>query len=283
MYSSIFAHETPDDFYYFRSKSKVYQNYLKKSNLIPVPHGEQFGWLKNIFWLFQVAKCERTELPPNLAAFRKQGFKRWLMIWVPWHAQTIQKPWRKLYLSWAHFEVTWYSLLREKYYQYWNERSRRARKKFLANEDLHVECVEHEEFAQAFLATKVQHMFKSDYVKFFRSIVAVDPSSIRSYLVYNKDRPIAWLAVHDFDNISVHLVAFTSKEAKPLQAWTGLIDRWFSDSLKQGKKYIHFDHFRDSHMTKDQQGYTDFKLNFIDTLVRYPHAYFRFIWSNTKE
>jgi len=45
--------------------------------------------------------------------------------------------------------------------------------------------------------------------------------SVRSYVVYNEDgTPLAGLAVHDFNVTSVHLVAFTSSAAKPLQAGT---------------------------------------------------------------
>lgn len=183
----------------------------------------------------------------------------------------------------AHFMTTWFSELAPDYQKKWNERAKRARKKFLANSELRVESVEHEIFANAFLQTKVTHMFRSDYVRYFRSLVSVDPKSVRSYLVYKGSKAIAWLAVHDFDHMSVHLVAFTSKEAKPLQAGTGLIDKWYSDSLEKWLKYIHFDHLRDPHMTKDQQGYTDFKKNFLDYLVKFPNAYFRFVWADTKE
>lgn len=83
--------------------------------------------------------------------------------------------------------------------------------------------------------------------------------------------------MHDYDNSTVHLVAFTGKESKPSQAGTGLIDRWFSDSLAMGKKYASFDHLRDDSMARDQQGYTDFKLNFLDYEVRFPESYFRFV------
>lgn len=76
---------------------------------------------------------------------------------------------------------------------------------------------------------------------------------------------------------TVHLVAFTSREAKPFQAGTGLIDQWFSDSVTRGIEYINFDHLRDSSMTSDQQGYTDFKLNFVEHECYFRDSYFRFL------
>ena len=72
-------------------------------------------------------------------------------------------------------------------------------------------------------------------------------------------------------------MAFTGKEAKPYQAGTGLMDRWFSDSVEMGLKYINFDHLRDSSMEKSQQGYTDFKLNFIENECYFEDSYFRFL------
>jgi hypothetical protein len=55
-----------------------------------------------------------------------------------------------------------------------------------------------------------------------------------------------------------------------------LIDRWYAESLDKWLKYIDYDHLRDKFMTSDQQGYTDFKLNFIDDLIEYPKCYFQF-------
>ena len=80
--------------------------------------------------------------------------------------------------------------------------------------------------------------------------------------------------------MSTHLVAFTSREAKVSQCGTGLINAWYLTSLARGIKYIHFDHLRDIHMTADQQGYTNFKLNFIEDLIEYPKCYFQF-WGSS--
>jgi hypothetical protein len=78
----------------------------------------------------------------------------------------------------------------------------------------------------------VKHSFKKDYIKYYLSMCKHGPDTVRSYVVYGSDgKPLAGLAVHDFNKISVHLVAFTGKEAKPFQAGTGLIDKWYSDSL----------------------------------------------------
>lgn len=165
------------------------------------------------------------------------------------------------------------------YYKKWNERARRARKKYLAHIDtVRIELVSPVQFVEAFRRVKVKHPYKKDYIRYYDSMTSIDPGSIRNYVAYMGDRPIAGLAVHDYHpDSTVHLVAFTSREAKSSQAGTGLIDRWFADSVERGMKYVSMDHLRDSSMTRDQQGYTDFKLNFIDYEVKFPESYFRFM------
>ena len=76
--------------------------------------------------------------------------------------------------------------------------------------------------------------------------------------------------------MSTHLVAFTSEEAKPVQAGTGLVDYWFHSSYTKGLTYIQFDHLKDGYMTRDQKGYSDFKRGFLDAEVHYPKIYFQF-------
>lgn len=237
----------------------------------------QFGWMKRVLGLFDVAKFERISKEPSIEQIKELGFKHGIVIWVPWRTPPVTKPWRRLMIPGTHFITTGFSELTTNYVTKWNERARRARKKCLANENIRIELVDSEVFAEAFLATKVKHAFKADYVRYMRAMCKVNASTVRCFLAYHKDKPVAGLAVHDAGNVSVHLVAFTSEEAKPLQAGTGLIDRWYESSLEFGIKYIHFDHLRDPHMTSDQQGYTDFKMNFIQYLVQFKDIYFRFI------
>ena len=159
----------------------------------------------------------------------------------------------------------------------WNERARRARKRFLAQTDVEILQVDADTFVQAFRNTKTQHHFKADYIKYYLRMHALDTDSVSSFLAVSKtEGPVAGLAVLGTLNMSTHLVAFTGKNAKLSQAGTGLIDAWYAESLAKGLTYIHFDHLRDVHMTSDQQGYTDFKLNFIEHTIRYPKCYFQF-------
>lgn len=275
--------EIPEDCLYYRTSSPVYQEYLERYNSIytmQVTSG-QYGWKKDLFGKHAgLVKYDRIDTEPDTEFLRGHGLQHGMIIWVPYRRTEIPEGWRSLWLS-THFTRTGFTVLDrgDEYYKKWNERARRARKKFLAQPDsIRIELVTPAVFIEAFRRVKIKHPYKSDYIRYYDSMSSIDPSSIRSYVCYLDDRPISGLAVHDYGgNSSVHLVAFTTQEAGPCQAGTGLIDRWFSDSLAQEVKYMSFDHLRDSVMMRDQQGYTDFKLNFIDYEVRFPDSYFRFV------
>lgn len=280
--SVIQRYDYPEDHFYYRTSSLVYNEYLRKNchiRTIPLNGGTQFGWIKNLIGKhIQLAKFERIDIEPTLELLRTHGFTHGMVIWVPFRKREIPKGWRRLAIT-THFTRTGFVKIEgDEYYKKWNERARRARKKFLAHADVRIELVNQKTFIEAFQTVKVRHFYKSDYIKYYRSMTDIDASSIRSYVCYQHDKPIAGLAVHDYgNNSSVHLVAFTGKEAKPSQAGTGLMDRWFADSVPMGIKYMNFDHFRDSSMTGDQQGYTDFKLNFTESECFFRDSYFRFI------
>lgn len=235
--------------------------------------------MKRLFGKYvQLAKFDRIDTEPTRELLESHGFKRGFVIWVPFRRTEIPAGWRKLAVR-THFTRTGFAQLENgQYYNKWNERARRARKKFLSHTDVRIEQVGKEEFVRAFRSVKVRHLFKSDYITYYQAMTKIQEESVRSYVCYRGDTPIAGLAVHDYNgNSSVHLVAFTGREAKRCQAGTGLMDRWFSDSVNMGIEYINFDHLRDSSMSMDQQGYTDFKLNFTENECYFRDSYFRFL------
>lgn len=145
-----------------------------------------------------------------------------------------------------HYQETGYTLLDgEDYTKKWNDRARRARKKFLASGCSVRPCTP-EEYIVAFRKTKVKHWYKSDYISYYKKITSLAPEHIRQWLCYDQDgQAIAGLAVHDYNgDHSVHLSAFTGKAAYGVQGGTGLIDAWFKESLALGIKYLSFDQLR---------------------------------------
>lgn len=271
------ADQVPPEHPYYRSSSPAYRAYLHRCGLKTVDAPGGFGWIKKLLHPLYLAKFERTPGVPDIADLKAKGFKKGWVIWIPAHTATIPKGWRKMWFK-THLSSSGFTIIDSPdYATKWNQRARRARKKFLASE-ARIVSMAPADFMAAFRATRVRHLCKSDYITYFRKLTELDAASVRSWGVEWNGKIVAGLAVHDYaGNSSAHLVAFTSREARPLQAGTGLIDRWFSDSLARGIKYINFDHLRDAGMTRDQQGYTDFKNNFIEYAVKYRHSYFRWV------
>lgn len=266
------------DFYYYRTSSPVYRKYLEDCGpeTYDIPGWPQFWWKKKILG-FHLIKQERIDKEPDIAYFRKNGIHHALLVWVPNGRTDIPLGWRRLWLS-EHFRETGINVLDgTDYTKKWNERARRARKKFLSS-GATLRLVSPEEFIDAFRKTKVKHWYKSDYIRYYKKMIEIDPSSVRQWLCYDTSgTPVAGLAVHDYLGCSVHLVAFTGKDAYPIQGGTGLIDEWFRDSEKMGIKYLSFDQLRHKGGPGDQRGYTEFKENFIEYRMSYPDAYFRVI------
>lgn len=160
-------------------------------------------------------------MEPNFDLIERFGFKHGLLLWIPGNTVTPGPEWKTLWIPGSHFVSTGISRLYPDYTQSWNERAKRARKKFLKHSNLKLELVDQEEFVRCFNKVSVTHSFKKDYIKYYLSMCQYGPETIRSYVVYSDTGvPLAGLAVHDFNNTSVHLVAFTGKEGKLFQAGT---------------------------------------------------------------
>lgn len=276
----ISKYDLPKDHKYYRSSSELYKKYLEtcKLKIIKLTKNE-FGWMKKILWLFCIAKFERVDSEPDIKLIKKNWFTHGMIIWVPYSRKEIPTWWRKLYIN-SHFTTTWFSEISDEfYYKKWKERAKRARKKFLENPDLEIKLVDKDTFLKIYWETEISQPFKKSFMKYHREISNLDDKNeIKNMICYYKKNPIAWLSVIDYNwNSSAHLVSFLSKQWKKLQAWTGLIDFWFKNSLKNNIKYINFDHLRDKYMSFDQQWYTDFKENFMDYKVVFEEAYFKII------
>lgn len=266
------------DFHYFRSSSPTYREYLAKCWLrtYKFDDGPQFWWIKNIL-VCHVITHDRVDTEPNIEQLKnEQKIRHALVVWIPSSRTDIPTWWRELWPS-GHFKETWFCVLEdENYDKKWNERAKRAKKKFSTSWYI-IKDVSPTEYVLAFKNTKVKHMYKKNFIEFYESLIKVDGKSMRQRLCYDPSGiPVAWLSVLDYlGNSTVHLTAFTGKWAYKCQWWTGLIDRRFSDSFKKNIKYVSFDQLRQSFWPKDQKWYTEFKENFIEYRMSFPKAYFK--------
>lgn len=185
---TIERHEFPEDHTYYRTTSKVYNSYLRDNcgiTTFPLENNTRFGWIKRIFGKYgQIVKFERIDTEPTREILEPHGFTRGIVIWIPFRLREIPKGWKKLAIG-THFTRTGFTYIENhEYYKKWNERARRARKKFLSQTEVHIELVDQETFIAAFKAVKVKHMFKSDYIRYYKALTDIDASSVRSYVCY---------------------------------------------------------------------------------------------------
>jgi len=267
----------PKDFYYHRTSAEIYRPYLESCGpitAIDTPRPHEYAWKKRLFGSTYIARFERQDDEPDIEALKSSGVKHAMVTWIPYSRSEIPKGWRRLWLT-DHFQETGYTTVQENYRSKWNERSRRAIKKF-EKSGAEVKIVDAETFIEAFKKTQVKHWFKNDYIRNYKRIRAFAPEKVRQWLVYKGEKAVAGLACIDYlGNHSVHFVAFTGKDSYDIQWWTALIDEWFRDSLKKWIKYITFDQLRNPHGPSDQKWYTEFKKNFIEHKLSFPKAYFK--------
>jgi len=269
--------EYPRDFYYHRTSAELYRPYLESCGNITtfdIGNPPQYAWKKRLFGDVYVSRYERTDIEPDIEKLKADGMKHGIITWIPYSRSDIPKGWRRMWIN-DHFQETSVNILDANYRNKWNDRSRRAIKKF-EKSGAEVRAVNPETFVEAFRATRVKHWFKSDYISNYKRISKHDPSKVRQWCVYRDGEIVAGLACLDYlDSHSAHFVAFTGKKAYDIQGGTALIDTWFRESLEQWIKYITFDQLRNKWGPSDQKWYTEFKENFIEYRLSFPRAYFK--------
>ncbi len=110
------------------------------------------------------------------------GMKHAMVTWIPYQRQDIPVGWRRLYLT-DHFQNTGYTTLdQDDYKKHWNDRAKRAQKKF-EKSGAEIRSVTASEFAEAFQKTKVKHWYKSDYIRYYKKLTNIDPSKVRQWIV----------------------------------------------------------------------------------------------------
>ena len=279
---SLHPSEYPRDFYYHRTSAEIYRPYIESCGNIDtfdIGNHPQYAWKK---WLLgnriHVVKYERTDIEPDIEKLKHDWIKHAMVTWIPYSRSDIPTWWRRLYLT-DHFQETSVNELTQDYKSKWNDRARRALKKY-EKSGAEVRAVDADTFIEAFKKSHVKtwnyKMIKNDYIRNYKRIRSFAPDKVRQWLVYSEWLAVAGLACIDYvDNHSVHFVAFTGTAAYPIQWGTALIDEWFRSSIEKGIKYITFDQLRNPHGPSDQRGYTEFKENFVEHRLSFPKAYFK--------
>ncbi|MBC7503687.1 GNAT family N-acetyltransferase [Candidatus Gracilibacteria bacterium] len=274
--------EYPRDFYYHRTSAEIYRPYIESCGNIhtfDIGNYPQYAWKKGLLGdRVHVVKYERTDIEPDIERLKQDGVKHAMVTWIPYSRQDIPEGWKRLWLT-DHFQETSVNELTQDYKTKWNDRARRALKKY-ERSGAEVKYVDSDTFIEAFKKSHVKSwnykLIKNDYIRNYKRIRAFAPDKVRQWLVYQDGEAVAGLACLDYiNNHSVHFVAFTDTASYPIQGGTALIDEWFRSSAEKGIKYITFDQLRNPHGPSDQRGYTEFKENFVEHRLSFPKAYFK--------
>ncbi len=107
-----------------------------------------------------------------------------MVTWIPYSRVDIPVGWRKLWLT-DHFQETSVNTLDENYKSKWNDRAKRALKKY-EKSGAEVRSVDADTFVKAFRATRVKHWYKSDYIRNYERIRSFNPDKVRQWVVYHE-------------------------------------------------------------------------------------------------
>jgi hypothetical protein len=111
-----------------------------------------------------------------------------MVAWIPYSRQDIPAGWRRLWLT-DHFQETSCNILDADYRSQWNDRARRALKKF-EKSGAEVRSVDADTFISAFRASHVKawnyKMIKHDYIRNYLRIREFAPEKVRQWLVYHE-------------------------------------------------------------------------------------------------
>jgi hypothetical protein len=173
--------------------------------------------------------------------------------------------------------------LSERYWEQWDRRARWDRKQWLGKmcDVTHtIENVPFSEFKNAYregtLRGWVRHAMLSDLTMRTRS----KSGNIRFTVAREKKTRniVAGMAIIDSPTFraSCYHAGFVGKNAGRYPM-TGLMDRWFEDSLASGFRFVHFGGFWQPGESKSRKGFSDFKGKFGVQYVDYPPMLYKFL------
>ena len=109
-----------------------------------------------------------------------------MVTWIPYSRQDIPVGWRRLWLT-DHFQETSVNELTPDYRTKWNDRARRAMKKY-EKSGAEVRAVDADTFIAAFQASHVKtwnyKIIKNDYIRNYKRIRSFAPDKVRQWLIY---------------------------------------------------------------------------------------------------
>lgn len=122
-------------------------------------------------------KFDRIDIPPSLKEIEASGLKHGIIIWIPWRKLPDRlflkkNSWHRLFAA-THFQHTGIGKVENEYWRNWNERAKRARKKFLEwsiQEHFEIIQIDDDRWRKEFLSAKIRIPLKGSFAQFHEKI-----------------------------------------------------------------------------------------------------------------
>lgn len=172
--------------------------------------------------------------------------------------------------------------LKNRYWENWSNHAKRHRQKWLRDEAHEIVEADLETFSAAYDKNdKVGKFLRANFLKTLRLHLKHHPKDVCLYVARRKDNQniIGGLAIINYPDISesTHAISFINRTGFKTSVGTGLIDYWYRDSLKKGLRFLNFGLVWKRGDPKGWRGYSQFKKQFVPTLLPYRYQFVKFV------
>jgi len=210
---------------------------------------------------------------------RGAGFR--IVYWQTLTRVDVPTGWRRAPYT-PNFRKTGYAPVGQpdEYWKSWASHAQRHRKKWLTSPDAEIRSVDLEMFLAAYQRGTLDALSKKMFAWMLRRRDAAQGDLMRYWLAVRPDgKAIAGLSILDIPEakMSLHVIAFYTKDAKHSSANYGLIDHWFRDAIEKGWNYLDFDVFQGPTDPRSWKGFSRFKGQFGTRFILYLNPLIRFV------
>lgn len=171
----------------------------------------------------------------------------------------------------------------ETYCESWSEHAQRHRKKFLAQNEWHIEKIGLNAFLAAYRRSPKDYLLMTLFSGHLKNKMKAHGQLV--HLFVTKKKGIgdigAGLAVLDIPEIrsSLHVISFIHPDAQKYSVGVGLIDHWFKHCFASRLQFLDFGCFWAPGSPKEWIGFSNFKAQFGTRLYSRPPSVYTLVGS----
>lgn len=215
------------------------------------------------------------------------GPKR-IAFWQPLYLETkSENPWKRppFFMPKSIVKQWGYVCLQnlETYCESWSEHAQRHRKKFLAQNEWHIEEIGPDAFLAAYRRSPKDYLLTTLFSGHLKNKMKAHGPLVHLFAAKKKETGNigAGLAVLDIPEIksSLNIISFIHPCAQKHSVGVGLIDHWFKHGLANGFQFLDFGCFWAPGSPKEWIGFSNFKAQFGTRLYTRPTSVYTWVGS----